>query len=183
MSSDVRLRTACERDEPFLRELYGSTRAEELALLPWSEEQKRDFLDFQFRAQRAHYEKHHPSANHDVIVCDGEPAGRLYLERRESEINVIDIALLPRFRGQGIATALLGGVIEEARHDGREVLIFVEQGNRARNLYERLGFRRSGDLGVYLEMRWRLPLATGETDASWPPQAPAADAARHRGLS
>jgi ribosomal protein S18 acetylase RimI-like enzyme len=161
----VTLRPAGADDEAFLRELYASTREDELALAPWSEEQRRDFLDFQFGAQKAHYEEHHPSAGHDVILYDRERAGRFYVDRSEREINVIDLALLPAFRGRGIGSALLGSVIDEARDDGREVLFFVEQSNRARALYERLGFELSGDLGVYLEMRWRPVQAGGADDA------------------
>lgn len=151
----VVLRAATDEDAPFLRDLYESTREQELAVVPWSAEQRRDFLDFQFFAQRAHYLRHHPRASHDLIVRAGAPVGRFYVERGPEEIRVIDIALLPAHRGRGIATALLGGLIEEAGSTAREIVIHVERGNRARSLYERLGFVVTEDLGVYLQMRWR----------------------------
>jgi GNAT superfamily N-acetyltransferase len=150
----VSLRAAVEDDEPFLRELYESTREEELAIVPWSEQQKRDFLDFQFFAQRAHYLKHHPQASHDLILCAGAPAGRLYVERTAREILVVDVALLPAHRGRGIATALLRELLDEARSGVREIVIHVERMNRARVLYERLGFAVVQDLGAYLRMAW-----------------------------
>src|ERR1700746_2508336 len=93
-SDSPRLRAATPEDEQFLRAVYASTRAEELARVPWSDEQKRAFTDMQFAAQEADYRRHYPNAQYLVIEVLGVPAGRLSVDRCETEIRIIDIALL-----------------------------------------------------------------------------------------
>jgi ribosomal protein S18 acetylase RimI-like enzyme len=153
----LELRPAGPGDESFLFALYASTRAEELALVPWNDAQKDAFLRMQFDAQRGHYADQFPDAAHDVVLVDGEPGGRLYVDRRADDIHVVDIALMPEYRGHGIGTALLTTILEEADATGKTVSIYVEHLNPARRLYERLGFVEVSEEGVYalLERRPR----------------------------
>jgi ribosomal protein S18 acetylase RimI-like enzyme len=149
----VRLRPARASDRALLFEVYASTRTEELAVVPWAEPTKQAFLEQQFEAQDVHYRRHYPDASFEVIEVDGEPAGRLYVDRWDEEIRIIDIALLPGFRGRGIGAALLQELIDEAAGAGKRVSIHVERENRARTLYERLGFTVvADDGGVYVLM-------------------------------
>jgi len=159
-------RPAREDDEPFLQELYASTREQELSLMALSEQEKQAFVRFQFDAQRAHYSRHFPGASHEVILFDGVPAGRFYVQRTASEILVIDIALLTEFRDRGIGSELLGEVLSEAPRYGGEVIIHVERENRARGLYQRLGFEVSEDLGLYLKMHWSAAVNAHANTAS-----------------
>src|ERR1700724_4892838 len=145
-----RLRAAIPEDEQFLRAVYASTRAEELARVPWSDEQKRAFIDHQFAAQDAHYRQHYPTAQYSIIEVRDAPAGRLYVDRWEEEIRIMDIALLPEHRRVGIGTKLLGQLQDEARAAGKALTIYVEKFNPARCLYQRLGFQQIEDQGVYL---------------------------------
>jgi ribosomal protein S18 acetylase RimI-like enzyme len=147
---EVALRPVRSSDRPFLAQLYASTRAEELAVLPWPEEQKAAFVAQQFEAQDAAYRTCYDGATFEVIEVDGEPAGRLYVDRTVGEIRVVDITLLPEYRGSGVGTALLRGLLAEADAGGRRVTIHVERFNRALRLYERLGFSVVEDKGVYL---------------------------------
>ena len=141
-------------DEPFLCRLYASTREEELAVVDWSEDQKAAFLRSQFEAQHQYYREQFRDAAFEIVELDGEPIGRLYVDRRPDEIRIIDIALLPKWRDGGIGSALLKPLLEEARSGGVPVRIHVEHSNRALGLYERLGFTRIEDQGVYLLMEW-----------------------------
>jgi ribosomal protein S18 acetylase RimI-like enzyme len=150
----VTLRPIGDPDLPFLRALYGSTREEELAPVPWSDAQKRAFLDQQFAAQHQHYAQAYAHAEFAVIERDGRPIGRLYLDRGPAELRIVDIALMPEARNQGIGGALLGAVIAQGRSAGVPVGIHVEKLNPARRLYERLGFREVDDRGVYVLMHW-----------------------------
>lgn len=150
----VAYRPVEDGDLPFLAEVYASTRREELAPLPWTEAEKDGFLRSQFEAQRRHYEEHFPDCAFLVIERAGDPVGRLYVDRREDEIRLVDIALLPESRGNGLGTAILKRVLEEGRRKGLPVRIHVERENPARRLYERLGFREGGEHGVYLLMEW-----------------------------
>jgi ribosomal protein S18 acetylase RimI-like enzyme len=149
---ELSLRPAADADYQFFEGVYASTRAEELAPLPWSDEDKRAFLAQQFAAQSAHYAEHHADASFDVVLVDGEPAGRLIVARREDVLKVIDIALLPEHRGRGLGTRLLRPLLDEASERGVKVEVYVEQFNRARRLYERLGFNTVEEAGVYLRM-------------------------------
>jgi len=145
----VGLRPASSADRPFLAQVYATTRAEELALVPWTEEQKARFVAHQFEAQDAHYRTHYGDGTFDVIEVDGEPAGRLYVHRGPSEIRIVDITLAPAFRGRGLGTRLLRALIDEAEDRGCKLSIHVEMNNPAQRLYERLGFRPAGEHGVY----------------------------------
>ena len=147
----VSLRPATDADLPFLKHVYASTRQEELAVTGWPEEQIDEFLDMQFEAQHTHYHTHYDDTDWNVIEVDGEPAGRLYVSRWPEQIRIVDIALTPKFRGRGIGTGLIRTLIEESNASGLPVRISVEFNNRARGLYERLGFRPIGESGVYLE--------------------------------
>jgi ribosomal protein S18 acetylase RimI-like enzyme len=146
----TRLRQVADADRPFLVELYGSTREAELAHLAWDEATKRAFVEQQFGAQDAHYRANYPGATLDVVEVDGERAGRLYVYRGRDDIRIMDIALAPAFRGRGIGSELLRGLIDEAEASGRKLSIHVEMNNPARTLYHRLGFEAVGEHGVYL---------------------------------
>lgn len=136
-----------EDDLPFIARVYASTRTEELAPVPWTAAQKTAFLDMQFRAQHAHYQTHYSDALWLVIERDGVAIGRIYLVHWPRELRLIDIAILPEFRGQGAGTAILADLFEEAA--GKPVTIHVEKNNPARTLYARLGFQPIGEHGVY----------------------------------
>lgn len=157
MAARIELRPAQEGDASFLRSVYGSTREEELEPTGWTREQKDAFIAHQFHAQDTYYKQHYDGATYDVVLVDGEPAGRLYVARWEEEIRVMDIALLPPFRGQGVGERLLEPLLREGAESGKSVSIHVEQTNRAMSLYTRLGFVEVGEHGVYKLMRWTPP--------------------------
>jgi ribosomal protein S18 acetylase RimI-like enzyme len=150
----ISLRPIGLEDQDFLYCVYASTRQQEMALVPWSDEQKVAFLQMQFNAQHKFYTENYPDAAFQAILLDGCAVGRLYLHRRESEICVVDIALLPAYRSQGIGTALLEQVLTEAQTRHVKVTIHVEMFNPALRLYQRLGFRHVADNGVYYLMEW-----------------------------
>ena len=154
MTDAVELRAAGPQDAELLFRVYASTRAEELSVVPWDEAQKEAFLRAQFDAQDRWYREHYDRASFDVVLIGGEPGGRLYVHRGESEIRIVDIALLPEHRGGGVGTALLGDLLDEADAAGKSVTIHVERFNPALRLYERLGFAVAEDKGVYLLLEW-----------------------------
>jgi ribosomal protein S18 acetylase RimI-like enzyme len=155
MMEEPSLRAVGHSDTPFLQAVYASTRAEELALTSWSDEQKGAFCQHQFAAQDAHYRQHYPTAIFSIIERGGVPVGRLYVDRWEKEIRIMDIAVLPEFRGAGIGTKLIRELQEEARESGKALTIHVEKFNRALGLYERMGFTKKADREVYWLMEWR----------------------------
>lgn len=126
-----------------------------MALLDWSQEEKAAFLTMQFEAQTRHYDEHYADSEFLIVERDGRPIGRLYLQQRDDEIRIVDIALLPEDRRGGIGGCLLQQVLHRAAASALAVRIHVERNNPAMSLYERLGFEKIDDLGVYLLMEWR----------------------------
>ncbi len=151
----VTLRPVAADDEPFLLSVYATTRAAELAHVPWSEEQRAAFVQMQFTAQRQHYEKNTPQAKHDVILFNGMPVGRIYVDRRENEIHILDITVLPEHRHQGIGLSLIKALMEEAASAGKALTIHVETYNPSRQIFERLGFLPLEDDGMNILFEWR----------------------------
>ncbi len=76
------------------------------------------------------------------------------MDRRDDEIDLVDIALLPGARGRGIGGALIVELCREGARDGRPVRLRVERTNPALRLYRRLGFVEIGDDNVYALMEW-----------------------------
>lgn len=152
---EVAFRPIREEDRDFLRRLYATTREQEMAVVPWSDAEKAEFLSMQFEAQHKFYRETFTEAEFSLILVGNEPAGRLYVDRRAEEIRLIDIALLPEHRGRGLGGRLMRGLLAEAEAVGKSVTIHVERYNPALRLYERLGFRPVEDQGIYYLMEWQ----------------------------
>ncbi len=146
-------------DQAFLLEVYSSTRREELALVDWDEDKKARFLQMQFAAQHQYYQDYYAETDFLIILLDELPVGRFYLARWLGEIRIVDLALLPAHRNAGIGTRILSEVLAEAARAGKPVRIHVEKLNPALRLYERLGFTRNADKGVYWFLQWMPSLA------------------------
>ena len=152
-SAPVETRPVAPGDDEFLLDVYASTRADEMALVPWADEQKRAFLRMQFDAQREEYFRRFPDADYRVILVGDKPAGRLWVARTPEQIRLRDIALLPGVRGRGAGALLVRGLIGEAAQAGLPLRHMVFQLNEgALRFYERLGFTRHELHGAYWEM-------------------------------
>ncbi len=115
----------------------------------WSDEQRDAFLRQQFTAQDTYCRglRQTPTGRHRgrraprrALLC--RPHGERDPDRRH------------RARSRSSATwvsarALIGDVLAEGQRSGRPVTIHVERGNRARALYERIGFVQIDSTGVY----------------------------------
>ena len=165
MTADrITLRPEAAEDDDFLRALYASTRAHEMALTNWTDAEQELFLNSQFDLQRQHYRAHYPGATFDVILLDAVPVGRIYVFRTYGEIRLIDVALLPDARGRGIGTQLVERLLAEAGGHNAAVTLNVEPFNPARRLYERFGFRVLEEDQTNLFMEWRRSEPRVRTD-------------------
>jgi ribosomal protein S18 acetylase RimI-like enzyme len=150
----IALRPITDTDLPILFEIYAGTRTEEIAQVTWwSEQQKRDFLFQQFAAQHQYYLQNYADSTFDVITQGDTVVGRLYVARWENQYRIIDIAFLPKHRGQGIGTQLVQALLTESRGRGLPLTIHVEHNNPALKWYQRLGFRMVEDKGVYFLLK------------------------------
>jgi ribosomal protein S18 acetylase RimI-like enzyme len=142
-----------DSDQGFLHGLYRSLREPELSLVPWSEEQKAAFVASQFAAQHQHYLSAYPNGLFQIIKMDDLCVGRFYVSQSEDQIRIIDLTILPEFRGRGIGTQILSETLESA---GKRVTIYLESFSESVGLFERLGFRIVKDEGIYV--LWERPV-------------------------
>lgn len=150
------LRALRDADLPWLCDLYASTRSDEMALVPWPDPVKRQFIEQQFTLQHRHYLAHYPEACFWAIEHrHGGAAGNCYLLRTPPEHLIIHISLFPDARNGGLGSALIRQCQADAADAGCGVRLHVLQTNTgARQLYERLGFVAEDGEGSHLLMRW-----------------------------
>ncbi|MFY9607460.1 MAG: GNAT family N-acetyltransferase [Blastocatellia bacterium] len=144
----VTLRSARPEDEDFLFELFLETVGGELAALGDA------ILRMQFKAQMLTYSAEFPGADHQIIMLGDRAIGRVLVERTASENRGVDIALLPGHRSAGIGKMLIQELLDEAARAGKPFRISVVKTNPALHLYERLGFKTTGDTGTQFLMEW-----------------------------
>jgi ribosomal protein S18 acetylase RimI-like enzyme len=149
----VDLRPETPEDEPFLYRLITTTVAEELMAWAWDEKMREPLLRMQYNGRQQSIRAGHPNAEHSIIRLDGNPAGRIVIDRQDASIHLVDIAILAEHRGAGMGTAIIRELLVEADRAGKPVTLNVNATNRAAGLYERLGFRRTGGSEVqhYME--------------------------------
>lgn len=155
MTSSVTLRLAEPADEGFLLDVYAGTRADELALTDWDAQQKAAFVKMQFDAQRSYYATVYPRMETWVVVRQGRDIGRMLLAWLECELRLVDLALLPAERNQGVGRGLLRDLMQEAAQAGVPLSLHVEPFNPALRLYQRQGFVKRSEHGIYWLMEWR----------------------------
>jgi ribosomal protein S18 acetylase RimI-like enzyme len=147
----VTVRPATPDDEAFLFQLFVVNRPE-LSLLNLEESQKQALIKMQFDAQRQQYDSCYPQAESGIILSDGRAIGRLLVDRRERDIVLIDIAMMPEHQNRGIGTGVIRKLLGDAADAGKAVRLHVLKSNPALRLYERLGFYRVEDQSMYFEM-------------------------------
>ncbi len=146
---------ADEEDGTFLRQLYRTTRDDEMAATNWSDADKQGFCDRQFDLQHIHYTRHHPEGAFLVLKAGAEKVGRLYVDGSGEAVHLVDLSLLPQWQDRGIGSAVLAEVQRCAAAAGKPVTLNVLAGNwRAVALYRRVGFVPGAFDGTYVTMRW-----------------------------
>lgn len=151
----VELRPATAADDHFLRDLYATTRARELAATGLTPEQVEGFVNMQWRAQALDYTARFPAARHDMVVADGIDVGRFWVDHRPQHILVLDIALRPEWCGRGIGTILFTNLQATAAATESAIGHSVAKDNtQAIRFYRRLGFDVVDELDFHHVMKW-----------------------------
>jgi ribosomal protein S18 acetylase RimI-like enzyme len=168
-AAGISLRPVVAADRAFLERLYRLVRWDEFAPTGWPDAAKIAFLAQQFEFQRRHYAQAHDGAEYHVIVQGAEPIGRIYVDRTGRDLALIEISLLPQWRGRGIGAALLGRLQQEVEAGLRDrVSLQVAPDNPARRLYARMGFVETAPASEFqeasIEMVW--PASALATEAS-----------------
>ena len=164
----LEVRDASGRDEPWLKHLFSVSQPAMEALASLPDGIGEALVTMQYAARQAHFQAHWPRAVQRVIElrAGNEPdrappsqaVGALWADDGEQAIHVLDIAVLPCWRGQGIGTCCLQALLAAAGRRQLPVTLQVASDNPARRLYERLGFVPAGtDDGSNLPMICRPP--------------------------
>lgn len=139
----------------FIFRLFSVLKTDELQAWAWEEQMRQAVLRIQFEAHERHYRANFPGAEDSLIRLNETLVGRLIVLRSGKALHLADLALLPEFRGQGIGGTLIRKLQLEATAEGVPVRLNCFAGNRARRLYERLGFAVVTDSGTHVSMEWR----------------------------
>lgn len=140
---DVTRRPATGADRPFI---WDTCR------LAYRDVVTRQFGGWDDADQAARFEDKWRGAAFDVVMVDGVPAGAIWTTDEGSCFWLREIFLRPEFHGRGIGGGLVAGEIARARQAGRPLRLRVLRQNRARRLYERLGFTRCGETDTHFWM-------------------------------
>jgi ribosomal protein S18 acetylase RimI-like enzyme len=155
-NQNITLRPATDEDREFLCEVYCSTRHSEVAQFGWDEVQITAFLRMQFDMRANAYKMQSPAAKYCIIMFGTEQAGSMITETTGNKIVLIDIAVLPQYKRNGIATNLIKQLQNDAAASNKPVVLHVDKLNsNAFKLYEKLGFAIRADNELMYEMEWK----------------------------
>jgi GNAT superfamily N-acetyltransferase len=79
-----------------------------------------------------------------IITVSGTDIGMIDVEHQPTEIYLARIEVHPSYQGRGVGARLISALIDEATHNGQDLVLDVLTVNhRAQALYQRLGMKRS----------------------------------------
>ena len=142
-------------DASFLYQVFVSSREEEFSLLDWPQDKIDVLMRSQYDLQTKGYGATFPAANHLVILFNGEPVGRILVNENQSEIRIVDIAILTSLRRRGIGRTVVHGLMETAEKSRKPLRHRVYHGElNAIRFYFALGYRVIEDEGAAFHMEW-----------------------------
>lgn len=161
----VTLRPVAPSDEPFLIDLYATTRAWEQQHAGLDDAQWRMFITSQYTARKNHYDKFFAAAESSIILQHRKPIGRHIVLRGEHEYRLVLTEILPEYQGSGIGSTLVKDVLAEGESAGKPVRLQVAKLNGPLALCKKLGFVKTGSNDIYHQLEWRpAALANGAPD-------------------
>lgn len=89
-----------------------------------------------------------------LIEVDGQDVGWLQVCDKIESLELRQIHLVKSARGGGIGTCIMRYLMARAQAEQKRISLAVLPNNRARNLYQKLGFVFVGAEGVKLLMQW-----------------------------
>ena len=149
----LELRTISDNDETFLRQLYASTRMDEFNEANWDATQIEALMRMQFDAQNSQYRSAYPNGDFQVILSSGNSIGRIYTNIDDSGLHLIDIALLPSWRGCGVGSFYLRRLTDYCDKEQLPFTLNVATANPAYQLYLRHGFQAKSNDQMQIHMR------------------------------
>ena len=127
----IALRTACNEDFVFARNLYFETmRGVIERLFGW--DQTREEMNFAkfFKVEEV-----------KIIIADGQDVGWIQEQVEDRTINLGSFYVMPAMQGRGIGTKVLNILLTRAADRSKAMTLAVVKTNPARYFYEKRGFR------------------------------------------
>ena len=140
---NINLRFATPDDKEFCRRVHH---------LAYRDVIVRQFGQWNETLQDSFFEKNWISSALQIIEFGGRAVGCFSRDIRHDDISINEIEVLPQYQSQGIGTQLLVQQLDEARRLRLPIHLQVLRENRARNLYERLGFKAYDKTETHLLM-------------------------------
>ncbi|MFB9326040.1 GNAT family N-acetyltransferase [Paenibacillus aurantiacus] len=150
----IRTMPAIESDASFLYQLFVHTRLEEMQAWAWDETMQQQFLNMQWTARQHSYSLQYPAAEQLILHVRDERVGQALVNRTDSNLTLVDITVLPAYRGLGIGTAFIQELLSEAEAGAKNIHLSVLPDNPALRLYERLGFNKIESSSLHIQMVW-----------------------------
>lgn len=103
-----------------------------------------------------HAHSHPAAAQQCVAAAHGAFVGRMLVSRAEVW-HLVDLVVHPDVRRSGLATWMLGQLLDEATSAGATVELLVRRGGAAEEIYRRAGFIAVASHELDMEYRWEPP--------------------------
>ena len=114
-----------------------------------------ELLEWNESSQRRTIEQSLIDSGTSIIVVGGSDIGWLQIRETSEELYLGQIYIVPAMQNHGIGTKIVRQLCEKVCQEGKALTLEVMKNNRARLLYERLGFSTLGSSKYKLNMRWR----------------------------
>ena len=138
----LELRAAASHDRDFLWELHRTAlRPAVEATWGWDE-----------AFQLQYFAEHFTTSDRLIVCVDGVDAGVLQFAVEGDHLLLASVALVPEHQGRGIGTDLVNMVLADGRRHNLPVRLQVLKVNRAKKLYERLGFEAYAESETHVHM-------------------------------
>jgi ribosomal protein S18 acetylase RimI-like enzyme len=115
---------------------------------------EQQFGTFEEVVQDVFFAKSWKPETHEFILVNGEIVGYCSVEHHSHEIFVHELVLSPEHQGKGIGSNVLKDVLEEATQKELPVRLQVLKANKARELYQKLGFREYEETDTHFKMEY-----------------------------
>ena len=76
-----------------------------------------------------------------IILFNDQKIGLLKISEFQNRIEIIQIQIEPEFQGKGIGQKIIKSIIEKASEKKLPIKLSVLKGNKAKKLYESVGFK------------------------------------------
>lgn len=149
------LRPEVEADAAFRLALFRQSRGPGWDQIPLPPDLLTRIMEQQFQAQTQGYRAAYPAARLEIVTVDTIAVGRLATDLGPQALHLIDIALVPEWRGRGLGGAILRRLIAETGAQALPLTLQVARDNlAAQRLYRRLGLEATTADATHMTMRW-----------------------------